>query len=384
MVESQSISKSLGSVRAPEMDKKHTECTTEQLQILMEAVENTNEGFVTIDEDHRVIFFNRAAEKIFGYGREEVLGQDLTIIMAPTCARDHKGAVERYLKTGKGRSIGHERELLATRKNGQQFPAAISFSVTVLNGKHFFTGLVRDLTETKQLQEKLLQSERLAALGQLVAEITHEIKNPIMIIGGFARQIEKTGADEKTTKKLDIIVSEVKRLEDLISDLREYYLPRKLELGPVDIKQLLLEIKSMLKPVSASKKTRVTTELDESCGPVMGDKDRLKQVFLNLVKNALEATEKNGHIHLQVKAVGDKAKIRITDDGPGISPDEQAKIFQPFFTTKTHGSGLGLCVTKRIVDEHPGGSIKVISEEGKGTTFEITLSLYHRELEAET
>ena len=363
------------------MDKITNSHSFEQLHILREAVESTNEGFVTIDEDHRVIFFNKAAEKIFGYSREEVLGRDLATIMAPTCARDHKGAVERYLKTGKGRTIGHERELLATRKNGEQFPAEISFSVTVLNGRHFFTGLVRDLTETKQLQEKLLQSERLAALGQLVAEITHEIKNPLVTIGGFARQIASTTADEKTAKKLDIIVSEVRRLEDLISDLREYYLPRSLELGPVDIRDLLVEIKSMLKPASAKKNIRISAELDKKCGPVIGDKDRLKQVFLNLMKNALEAAEKNGHIHLEVKAVGDKAKVSITDDGPGISPEEQAKIFHPFFTTKAHGSGLGLCVTKRIVDEHPGGSIKVISQEGKGTTFEVTLSLFPGELE---
>lgn len=355
------------------MDKMGNSHRFDELYILREAVESTNEGFVTIDEDHRVIFFNKAAEKIFGYRREEVLGRDLTTIMVPTCARDHKRAVERYLKTGKGPSIGHERELLATRKDGKQFPVEISFSVTVLNGRHFFTGLVRDLTETKQLQEKLLQSERLAALGQLVAEITHEIKNPLITIGGFARQLARNETDEKTVKKLEIIVSEVKRLEDLLSDLGEYYLPRKLELGPVDIKELLLEIKSMLRVTCQKKNIEITTEFEETAGPVKGDPARLKQVFLNLVKNAIEATEQDGHIHLEVKKIGDKIRIRVADDGPGISIEDQAKIFSPFFTTKSHGSGLGLCVTKRIIDEHPGGSITVFSKEGEGTTFEVIL-----------
>ncbi|RLB41899.1 MAG: hypothetical protein DRH12_07010 [Deltaproteobacteria bacterium] len=354
------------------LDNAHS---SEEFHILREAVESTNEGFVTIDENHRVIFFNRAAERIFGYSRDEVLGKDLTTIMTPSCARDHKESVKSYLQTGRGKSIGHERELIATRKNGQQFPVEISFSVTVLKGRHYFTGLVRDLTETKQLQQRILQSERLAALGQLVAEITHEIKNPLMTIGGFARQVARTAPDEKVAKKLNIIVAEVKRLEDLLTDLREYYLPRKLELGPVDIKQLLLEIKSMLKDTCEKKNIKITANFDEKLGLVLGDTARLKQVFLNLVKNAMEATQRDGHIHLEAKAMGDKVKVSVTDDGPGISEEDQAKIFSPFFTTKSHGSGLGLCVTKRIVDEHPEGSIRVISQMGKGTTFEVTLAL---------
>ncbi len=363
---------------ALEMSKSESQPVLDELRILREAVESTNEGFVTIDEDHRVIFFNRAAEKIFGYSREEVIGRDLTTIMSPSCAKDHKSAVKRYLDTGMGKSLGHERELLATRKNGQQFPAAISFSVTLINSKHFFTGLVRDTTETKLLQQRILHSERLAALGQLVAEITHEIKNPLMTIGGFARQLQRNVTNDKDLKKLNIIVSEIKRLEELLRDLGDYYLPRKLELGPIDVVQLLKEIRTMVKPDCEKRHIHIATDFDEAIPPALADEARLKQVFINLVKNAIEATEEKGGIRLEAKSVAQNIMVRIIDNGPGIPKDDLPRIFEPFFTTKTQGSGLGLCVTKRIIDEHPGASIRVESQEGQGTTFEIILAPYEQ------
>ncbi|MCJ7595165.1 MAG: PAS domain S-box protein [Desulfobacterales bacterium] len=183
-----------------------------ELALLKVAVENTNEAFVTIDETHRVFFFNKAAERIFGYNRDEVIGHDLDVIMSPRCSRNHREAVDRYVATKVPRRIGHDTEILATRKNGETFPANISFSVAEVGGRLYFTGIVRDLTETKALQERIIQSERLAALGQVVAEITHEIKNPLMLIGGFARQMTKQVNEEKSLEKLNVIVSEVARL----------------------------------------------------------------------------------------------------------------------------------------------------------------------------
>ena len=166
-----------------------------ELSILKSAVENTNEAFVTIDERHKVIFFNKAAEMIFGYSREEVVGHDLDIIMAPDCSRDPRKAVDHYVRTKLPKRIGHSTELLATRKNGDKFPADISFSVSEVAGKLYFTGIVNDLTEKKTLQEQIMNSERLAALGKAAAEIAHEIKNPLMMIGGFANQLIRQPLD---------------------------------------------------------------------------------------------------------------------------------------------------------------------------------------------
>ena len=174
-----------------------------ELTILQGAVQNTNEAFVTIDQDHMVMFFNQAAEKIFGYSRKEMLGQNLDIILTSRCSQNHHKAVERYIKTKNPVLIGHETEFIAVRKDGETFPASISFSVSEVEEKLYFTALIRDVTETKTLQEQLLQSERLAALGQFVAEITHEIKNPLTSYWRFCSTIKKNHLRRKRTCQAD-------------------------------------------------------------------------------------------------------------------------------------------------------------------------------------
>lgn len=343
--------------------------------ILQGAIENTNEGFVTIDERHRVIFFNKAAEKIFGYTRREVMGKDLKLILGPECTQGHKKAVSRFIKTKKPRLIGHLTEFSATRKNGERFPLSISFSVSEIEGKYFFTGIIRDLTETKALQEQIVRSEQLAALGQLVAEITHEIKNPLVMIGGFARQLLRNARDEKSQTKLKIISDEVQRLENLILELREVYRPQNLSFESININTLLAEVYSLSREDCAS--SNITIRLETAQDPLLvsGDPGKLKQVFLNLVKNAMEAMEKGGNLVIQSRLLGDQVEIAIIDNGPGIEPEDRDKLFTPFFTTKHRGTGLGLSVSKKIVEDHPGGSLDLDSEEGKGTIVKITLPL---------
>jgi len=348
----------------------------ELIEIIKSAVENTNEAFVTIDQNHKVLFFNRAAEKIFGYSREEVLGNDLDVIMAPSCSQDHHKAVDRYLKTGIPKRVGHESELIATRKDGKTFPVNISFSVSRVNGEFFFTGIVRDLTETKALQDRILRSERLAALGQFVAEITHEIKNPLIMIGGFARQLIKKHNDDKTQSKLNIIAEEVQRLEELLEELRAYYLPRTLQLEEMDILGLLQEVYDLVK--EDCKRKRIETEYKRPGNPVLikGDRDKLKQVFLNLTKNAIEAMEQRGKLVIKQTLSGDKVEITVKDNGCGIPEEHLEKIFSPFFTTKRHGTGLGLNISKRIIEDHENSAMSLDSEVGEGTSFTVTLPLF--------
>lgn len=349
----------------------------ELIEIIKSAVENTNEAFVTIDRNHKVLFFNRAAEKIFGYSREEVLGNDLDVIMAPSCSRDHHKAVDCYVKTGIPKRIGHASELLATRKDGKTFPANISFSISRVNDELYFTGIVRDLTETKVLQDRILRSERLAALGQFVAEITHEIKNPLMMIGGFARQlIKKHKDDNKTQSKLNIIAEEVQRLENLLGELREYYLARTLNLEEMDILGLLQEVYDLVKDDCERKKIGTQFKRPEKSVMIQGDKDKLKQVFLNLVKNAIDAMEQGGKLVIEPTLSRDEIEITIKDNGCGIPEEHREKIFSPFFTTKRHGTGLGLNISKSIIEDHDHSAMTLKSEEGKGTSFTVTLPLF--------
>lgn len=344
-----------------------------ELAILRGAVENTNEAFVTIDQNHRVVFFNKAAEAIFGYGRDEVIGCDLDVVLGPRCRENHRQAVERYVKTRDPKLIGHETAFTAIRKNGETFPALISFSVAEIRGRLFFTGIIRDMTETRELEEQVSRSERLAALGGVVAEISHEIKNPLTMIGGFSRQLIRTIEDRRTRSKLRIIAEEVRRLENLLGELRDLYGPTKLAIERIDINGLLEEIYSLLKDDCQARNIQVRLDAGNGALYVEGDRGRLKQVLLNLAKNGIEAMEKGGHLSIHAAVAEDTVEISISDDGPGIPDKVKEKIFTPFFTTKRHGTGLGLCVSKRITDDHPGCSFSVTSQEGKGTIAKIVL-----------
>jgi two-component system sensor kinase FixL len=344
-----------------------------ELAILRGAVENTNEAFVTIDQNHTILFFNKAAEAIFGYGRNEVIGQDLDTILGPRCLKNHRRAVARYVKTRDPKLIGHESAFAATRKNGDTFPALISFSVAEIQGRLYFTGIIRDMTETRALEDQVTRSERLAAVGGVVAEISHEINNPLVTIGGFAQQLIRTTEAKDARSKLEIIAHEVKRLESLLGELRDLYAPTKLTIERIDIAGLLDEIYSLTRDDCQARKIQARLDVEKGTMCVEGDRERLKQVLLNLAKNGIEAMEKGGNLTIHAAVVGETVEISILDDGPGIPDRIKEDIFTPFFTTKKQGTGLGLCVSKRITDDHPGCSFSVTSQEGKGTIAKIVL-----------
>ncbi|MCU0597046.1 MAG: PAS domain S-box protein [Desulfobacterota bacterium] len=344
-----------------------------ELAVLKGAVENTNEAFVTIDRNQKVLFFNKAAEKIFGYSRDEVLGRDLDVIMSPKCSLDHHTAVARYIETGVPRRIGHHTEIMALRKSGETFPADISFSISRSDGALYFTAIVRDLTETKALQERMNRAERLAALGQVVAEISHEIKNPLMMIGGFARQLAKESRDNKSLTKLNIIVNEVQRLENLLKEMREFYLPRAPELQEFGVNALLKHVHDFIRQDCEKRGIRLEFDADPEEIYVQGDRAKLEQVLLNLAKNALEAMVQGGKISFASGLKQGLVKISISDEGVGIPEEEKGEIFSPFYTTKKQGTGLGLSICKRIIEDHPGTSLSFTSEKGKGTTFVIKM-----------
>jgi len=239
--------------------------------------------------------------------------------------------------------------------------------------------LSRDVTDRRRaeeaLKEKVTQSEHLAALGQLVAEITHEIKNPLMMIGGFARQLFQPADEETKVKKLTIIIEQVERLEKLLADLREIYMPKAPTIEVVNIKRVLERVYSLVKDECAKKNIRTEVIIDEKAFLVSWDSSKLEQVFLNVIKNSIEAMGTGGNLSIQGKLSGDKVEISIDDDGCGIPKEHMDKILDCFFTTKSYGTGLGLCISKKFIDEYDGSSLSVKSEEGKGTTVNVTLAL---------
>ena len=240
--------------------------------------------------------------------------------------------------------------------------------------------LSKDVTDRKRseeaLKERVTKSEHLAALGHLVAEITHEIKNPLMMIGGLSEQLLKPVDEATKTKKLTIITEEVARLERLLKDLREYYVPRADRSEAVDVKEVLQKVYSLVKDECKRNHIKIEMILDETDLRVNWDPGRLQQVFLNVIKNSIEAIESEGKLLIRATRLDDEIEIAITDDGCGIPKINMQRITDCFFTTKSYGTGLGLCNIKKYIDDHEGSSFSVESEEGKGTTFRITLPFF--------
>jgi two-component system sensor kinase FixL len=336
---------------------------------------NTADAIITIDENHTIIGYNFGAEQIFGYSRKEAVGQDLKIIIPPSYKEVHKDYVRRYIATRQPKVIGKHVQLTAQRQDGSEFPMSISFSVAEIRGNLYFTGIVRDISEYKLIEERLLQSERLAAVGNTVSHIAHEIKNPLAIIGGFARQLQKAenlGVKEK--QKLNIITEEVERLEAMIAEMRDFVRRPAAKKQVGDLEKLLEETLNLFRGAFKEQHIKLRRVRKNPLPPLSFDAQQMHQVLINLFKNSLEAMPRGGELTVVSRVRDGQAEISISDTGEGMTPEVRAKIFQPYFTTKEKGTGLGLAICRNILEEH-GGGIFAESTPGQGSTFTLQIPL---------
>lgn len=334
-------------------------------------LDTATDAILSIDETHRIVLFNDAAERIFGYSRAEVLGKDLDLLIPP-CYGDHRAYVRRYLETRSPRVLGQTLSLTAVRKSGEEFPVELALSHVEWYEKVTFTAIIRDLSRQKQLERKLLQSERLAAVGQAVAHVAHEIKSPLTIIGGFSRQIRGTLEDRKALQKLDVICGEVARLEKLVNNLGDFTKEYRLERRPANVNTVIRNVLHALGQIHPPGRYRFEAHLNPEIREIRCDPDKLKQVFMNVISNGLEAMEDGGCITVRTAPCARGVDIQITDEGEGIAEQDLLHIFEQFYTTRKRGSGLGLSISYKIVEAH-GGEIWAVSEPGSGTTFFIRL-----------
>ncbi len=336
---------------------------------------SATDGLVTIDEKHVIVGYNRGAEQMFGYTRAEALGQDLKLIIPPPFTEVHRDYVRRYLATREAHVLGRQRRLDARRRDGQEFPLSISFSVAEIQGNLYFTAIMRDITEYKAMEDRLLQSERLAAMGNTVAHIAHEIKNPLLIIGGFARQLLKApGFDDPARRKLSVIAEEVSHLEEMVAEMRDFVRRPPTVKRPGQINAVIDEALELFQEIFKEHHIQVRRVEETPLPPVAFDARQVHQVLVNLFKNALEAMPRGGEITIASRVREDKAEIAVSDTGVGMPPEVTGNIFQPYFTTKEKGTGLGLAICQNIIAEH-GGCISVDSAPGRGATFTIQLPL---------
>jgi two-component system sensor kinase FixL len=348
-------------------------CSTGEIQANI--IDSAADAIVTINEDHLIVGYNQGAAKIFGYTRDEVMGLDLSILIPSPHKEKHRDYVRRYMATRDPHVIGKHVQLKAERKNGEEFPISISFSVADIGGNLYFTGIVRDISEYVELEEKLRQNERLAAVGNTVSQIVHEIKNPLMIIGGFAQQLLKAQTlDAKGLQKLAIIAEEVSRLESLMGEMRDYSRPPSLKRQTGQIETLLQEVLNLYSDTLKEKNIALILTPPEPLPAYNLDYQQMKQVLVNLIKNASEAMPEGGTITVSETRQPPHLEISVVDTGEGMTPDVVENIFTPYFTTKSKGSGLGLAISRNIIRAH-NGDIVVESQPGKGSVFTIRLPL---------
>ncbi len=237
-------------------------------------------------------------------------------------------------------------------------------------------GHFRDLRERKRLEEELLRSERLSALGRMAAHISHEIKNPLMLIGGFARQVLKDpiGDPEKIKEKLQIMVDEVQGLEGFLAEVGGYAKISEPQKRLGDLNALIQETCHRLEPIIQERDITLRLELDPNLPPVQFDPVHLRQVILNIAQNGIEAMPHGGTLTIVSGREADRVLVHISDTGEGIPPELLEKIFQPFFSTKAKGSGLGLAISQKIIEAHQG-TITLESEPHHGTRVTFFLKV---------
>jgi two-component system sensor kinase FixL len=342
----------------------------ERLRSIMEAVAD---GIIVIDAQGRIETFNPAAERLFGYEAHEVVGQNVSLLM-PSPDRDrHDGYIRRYLETREAHVIGVGRQVTAQRRNGETFPIFLSIGEMSVRGETKFVGILHDLTERVRMEERLREQTALARLGEMAAVLAHEIKNPLAGVRGavevIGRRLPQGGSE---TAVVGDIISRIDGLNRLLTEILVFARPPKLRPAPLELPPLLERTVKLLKQDKAYESLAV--ELTGSAPPVMGDPDLLRSLFLNLLLNGAQATAGRGTIRASVGTADVMCSVEIADNGPGIPHDIRDRIFTPFFTTKSRGTGLGLATARRIAEAHRG-RIRVHCPAEGGTTMIVELPL---------
>jgi two-component system nitrogen regulation sensor histidine kinase GlnL len=340
------------------------------------------DGVVLTDAAGRISFFNQAAEVLTELSASHALGCPYADVFMRSA-----WLVEMIKKSEPPEATGSRGEGDLARPRGRRVP--VNLTVSPLQDRYDnFLGtilLLRDLSHRKELEEDLKRADRMAVLGTLAAGLAHEIKNPLAGIKGAAQLItRKLKHDDALRRHADNIVDEVNRVDVLIDQLLDLSRPVKMNFEDVNIHEILDQVLLLEKQDPAGQNVEIRKNFDPSLPAVRGDRARLTQVFLNLVKNSFQAINGQGaltittrietdfHVREEGRERGKFIRIEIEDDGRGISETDLPHIFSPFFTTKSGGTGLGLAICYRIVNEH-AGLIRVDSREGAGACFKVSL-----------
>ncbi|HJY82403.1 MAG TPA: PAS domain S-box protein [Candidatus Binatia bacterium] len=343
---------------------------------LRSLIDTTQDAVISIDRQGHIDLFNSAAAQIFGYTRAEVQGQKLQMLMPEPYASEHDGYIARYQQTGEPRAIGRIRTAAARRKNGEVFPIELSVTEIKVGDEIRYAAFIRDISEKIKLQEQLVERERLATIGTTAATFAHEVGNPLNSMYMAAQLLERRLAkrhdlvDDMLTTPLRNLMSEIMRLTVLLEEFRTLARRQKPHLRPTSLAPLVADLLAVETPAYTARGIKIEQLLPPDLPPIMADSEKLKQVLLNLCKNAAEAMLHGGTITIRAHHSREQVRLEVSDTGVGIPTG--VDIFEPFITTKSQGTGLGLTIVRQIVSAHRG-TLTYHSVSGEGTTFTLTL-----------
>lgn len=332
------------------------------------------DGVIAIDAIGRIEAFNHSAELMFGYSQGEVRGRNVNILMPSPDHEQHDRYMRHYLETGEQKIIGIGREVVALRRDGTRFPIHLSVGEMRAGSERHFVGILHDLSARVALEERLREQSTLARLGEMAAVIAHEVKNPLTAVRGAIQVIgRRLPAESRDGPVVKEIVARLDGLNALIQDLLLFARTPTLRPAPVDLGSLLRLTADLLQQDPTLK--AVAVDVTGSAPPLMADADLMKIVFQNLLINAAQAMGGQGAVRAVISVEGTSARVTIADQGPGLSAEAKEKLFRPFFTTKSRGTGLGLPTARRLLEAHGGRiSVDCPAEGGTVVTLELPTS----------
>lgn len=357
--------------------------------ILSSILQSVPDAMIVIDDRGIIMAFSRAAETLFGYKSEDVVGENIKCLMTDTDQSHHDQYIRNYLTTGERQIIGIGRIVEARLANGDSIPVELKIGEANIGERKLFTGFIRDITEKQanvhrigELQAELSNFSRLSAVGTMASAMAHELNQPLTAVANYL-EAARDMLDDPSPDDLAMVQEAMAaaaeqsiRAGQIVRRLRDYVSRGELDLRPFPLKEIIDDAVTIAKVGIDGPLARVVVRLDDPDVKVMADRLQLRQVFANLVRNAIEALAEteNPQVWIHGRQAGEEIIVEVRDNGPGLSEDLLHSPFEAFQTTKATGMGLGLSICQTIVEAH-GSSIQVASEPGTGACFTFTLRI---------